>query len=73
MSADAFKNRTKTFAVMVIRLVEALPQNQADKVIRNWLLRSGTSVGANYRIACRAKSPALVFPTFPCRLLTPDP
>ncbi len=58
MNADEFKNRTKAFAIRVIRLVEALPQNQTAKVIGNQLLRCGTSVGANYRAACRAKSPA---------------
>ena len=56
MNADEFKNRTKAFAIRVIRLVEALPQNQTAKVIGNQLLRCGTSVGANYRAACRAKS-----------------
>lgn len=58
MNAGEFKNRTKAFAIRVIRLVEALPQNQTAKVIGNQLLRSGTSVGANYRAACSAKSPA---------------
>jgi len=58
MDADEFKNRTKTFAIRVIRLVEALPTNQTAKVIGNQLLRCGTSVGANYRASCRAKSPA---------------
>ena len=58
MNADEFKNRTKTFAIRVIRLVEALPKNQTAKVIGNQLLRCGTSVGTNYRAACRAKSPA---------------
>jgi four helix bundle protein len=58
MNADEFKNRTKAFAIRVIRLVEALPKNQTAKVIGNQLLRCGTSVGANYRAACRAKSPA---------------
>lgn len=57
-NVDEFKNRTKTFAIRVIRLVEALPQNQTAKVIGNQLLRCGTSVGANYRASCRAKSPA---------------
>ena len=38
--------------------MEALPQNQTAKVIENQLLRCGTSVGANYRAACRAQSPA---------------
>lgn len=58
MNADEFKNRTKTFAIRVIRLVEALPKNQTAKVIGNQLLRCGTSVGANYRAACCGKSPA---------------
>ncbi|HBL23380.1 MAG TPA: four helix bundle protein [Deltaproteobacteria bacterium] len=58
MNADEFKNRTKAFAVRVIRLVEALPKNQIAKVVGNQLLRCGTSVGANYRVACRARSPA---------------
>jgi four helix bundle protein len=58
MNADDFKNRTKAFAIRVIRLVEALPNNQTAKVIGSQLLRCGTSVGANYRAACRAKSPA---------------
>ena len=58
MHADEFKNRTKAFAIRVIRLVEALPKNQTAKVVGNQLLRCGTSVGANYRAACRAKSSA---------------
>jgi len=58
MNADEFKNRTKAFAIRVIQLVEAFPQNHTAKVIGNRLLRCGTSVGANYRAACRAQSPA---------------
>ena len=58
MNADEFKNRTKAFAVRAIRLVEALPKNQTAKVIGHQLLRCATSVGANYRAACRAKSRA---------------
>lgn len=50
------KQRTKSFAIRVIKLVGSLPQNQLGKVISNQLLRSGTSVGANYRAACRARS-----------------
>ncbi len=48
--------RTKQFALRIIRLVEALPKNKVSDVIGRQLLRSGTSVGANYRAACRAKS-----------------
>jgi len=58
MNADEFKNRTKAFALRVIRLVEALPKSRTADVIGRQLLRCGTSVGANYRAACRAKSPA---------------
>jgi four helix bundle protein len=50
--------RTKAFAVRVIRLVEALPNTLTARVIGKQILRSGTSVGANYRAAHRAKSNA---------------
>ena len=52
------KARTKLFALRVIRLVESLPNGKAANIIGNQLLRSGTSVGANYRATCRAKSTA---------------
>ncbi len=58
MNADEFKNRTKKFALRVIRLVEALPRTRASHAIASQLIRSGTSVGANYRAACRARSSA---------------
>lgn len=48
--------RTKSFALRVIRLVDSLPQTGSAGVIGRQLLRSGTSVGANYRAACRARS-----------------
>src|SRR5262245_23242161 len=50
--------RTKQFALRVIKLVDSLPQKRAATVIGNQLLRSGTSVGANYRAARRARSTA---------------
>jgi four helix bundle protein len=53
---DNLKDRTKSFALRIIRLVETLPRGKAGDVIGRQLLRSGTSVGANYRAACRAKS-----------------
>jgi four helix bundle protein len=56
MNEQEFKDRTKKFALRVIKLVETLPRKQTAQVIGNQLLRSGTSVGANYRAACRAKS-----------------
>jgi len=58
MNADEMKKRTKEFALRTIRLVESLPKGKATDVIGKQLLRSGTSVGANYRAACRAKSQA---------------
>ncbi|MDJ0678135.1 MAG: four helix bundle protein [Calothrix sp. MO_167.B42] len=58
MNEEQFKSRTKQLALRVIRLIEALPNNRTANVIGNQLLRSATSVGANYRAACRAKSTA---------------
>ena len=50
------RERTKAFALGVIRLVQDLPRNRAADVIGHQLLRAGTSVGANYRSARRARS-----------------
>ncbi len=50
------KLRTKTFANRVVRLCSALPANWVAQTLGKQLLRSGTSVGANYRAVCRAKS-----------------
>jgi four helix bundle protein len=50
--------RTQAFALRVIRLVDTLPRSAAGQVIGRQLLRSATSVGANYRAACRAQSRA---------------
>ena len=58
MDAEDLKRRTKAFAIRIIRLVEALPNTSTARVIGNQLLRSGTSVEANYRAACRARSQA---------------
>jgi four helix bundle protein len=58
MNREQFKTRTKQLALRVIRLVQTLPQDLITDVIAKQLLRSGTSIGANYRAACRAKSPA---------------
>jgi four helix bundle protein len=58
MKNDALKARTKQFALRVIRLSEALPRSIAGDVLGRQLVRSGTSVAANYRSACRAKSRA---------------
>ena len=58
MDKGAMQQRTKEFALRIIRLVEALPQDKTANVIGRQLLRSGTSVGANYRSSCRARSTA---------------
>jgi len=56
MTADELKLRTKQFALRVIRLVTAMPKTIEGKAIANQLVRCGTSVAANYRAACRARS-----------------
>jgi len=48
--------RTKRYAIRIFKLVEALPRTQAGKTIGNQFIQSGTSIGANYRAACRARS-----------------
>lgn len=58
MDSETLKRRTQQFALRVVRAVEALPNGRASNVIGNQLLRSATSVAANYRAACRAKSAA---------------
>ena len=58
MSNENLKLRTKPFALRVIKLVESLPKDQVSRVLSNQLLRAGTSVGANYRAACRSQSAA---------------
>jgi len=56
MTKDELKKRSKKFALMIIKLVEELPNNMAGRTIGNQIIRSGTSVAANYRTACRARS-----------------
>ncbi len=58
MAAPDLKDRTRAFALRVIRLTESLPRTRTADVIGRQLVRCGTSVGANYRAARRAKSPA---------------
>jgi four helix bundle protein len=58
MNSNELKVRTKNFALRVINLVNALPDGRSAEVMGRQLLRSATSVGANYRAACRAKSTA---------------
>jgi four helix bundle protein len=56
MDEKTFKDRTKKLALQVMRLVENLPHTRSADVIARQILRSATSIGANYRAACRAKS-----------------
>jgi four helix bundle protein len=52
------KNRTKQFALRILKMADALPSNRSGNAIANQIVRSGTSVAANYRPLCRAKSRA---------------
>ncbi len=58
MTKAEMLQRTQAFALRIIRLVEALPPGKTGQALGAQLIRSGTSVGANYRAACRAKSKA---------------
>ena len=58
MTREQMKARTKTYANRIVRLCAALPQDWVARTLGTQLLRSGTSVGANYRAVCRAKSTA---------------
>ena len=58
MDKAELKQRTKTFALRVMKLTDHLPKNSKGRVLGGQLLRSGTSVAANYRAACRARSTA---------------
>src|SRR5687768_16304848 len=58
MSPDDFKRRTFEYGIRIVRLVAALPKGDAPRALGNQLLRAGTSVGANYRAAARARSRA---------------
>ena len=58
MKQNDLQFRTKKFALRIIQLIENLPKSRTSDVIGKQLLRSGTSVGANYRSACRARSTA---------------
>lgn len=58
MNAEDLKRRTKRFALDIINLATSLPKNQVCDVLGYQLLKAGTSVGANYRAACRGRSKA---------------
>jgi four helix bundle protein len=56
MDKNDLKNRTKNFALEIIKLSNLLPKNPESQVIRYQIIKAGTSVAANYRAACRARS-----------------
>src|SRR5579862_5538443 len=58
MTREEMKNRTKVYANRIVKLCSALPGNWIAQTLGKQLLRCGTSVGANYRAVCRAKSNA---------------
>jgi four helix bundle protein len=58
MNADELKERTKQFALRVMRLVDVLPNTPKGRAIASQRVRSGTSVAAKYRAACRGRSKA---------------
>lgn len=58
MNKSELKSRTKKFALRIIKLVDELPNTKAGHTIGNQIIRSGTSIAANYRAACRARSSA---------------
>jgi four helix bundle protein len=56
VSEPDLKKRTKAFALRILKLVDALPKTTAGRALASQIVRSGTSVAANYRAACRARS-----------------
>ncbi|MCL4257207.1 MAG: four helix bundle protein [Anaerolineales bacterium] len=58
MNKQELQKRTKDFALRTIRLIDSLPRSNSASIIGRQLLRSATSVGANYRSACRGRSKA---------------
>jgi four helix bundle protein len=58
MTKEELKDRTKKFALKIIKLIDDLPNTKAGHTIGNQIIRSATSVASNYRSACRARSNA---------------
>ena len=56
MNADQLRARTKQFTLRVMNVVAALPDNAQGRVVQYQLMKSGSSVGANYRAVCRART-----------------
>jgi len=58
MTENDLKDRTKVFALRVLKLIDSLPDCRSGRILAGQLGRSGTSVGANYRASCRSRSSA---------------
>lgn len=58
MDQEELKKRTKTFGLRILNLADALPKSAKGRTVAEQIIRSGMSVGANYRAACRARSKA---------------
>ena len=58
MTTHELKERTKRFAIEVLKLGECIPKTLPGKAVASQVIRAATSVGANYRAACRARSRA---------------
>ncbi|MGZ5436425.1 MAG: four helix bundle protein [Pyrinomonadaceae bacterium] len=56
--AEELKKRTKQFAIRIVKLFRSLPRSEEPRIIGRQMLRSGTSVAANYRAVCRSRSKA---------------
>jgi len=56
MNREELQLRTKQFALRIVKLSSAMPTSVAGRAIASQIVRSGTSVGANYRSSCRARS-----------------
>jgi len=64
MNEIELKGRTKAFALRVLKLVDAMPDTRSSRILAAQLGRSGTSVAANYRAACRSRSTAEMISKF---------
>ena len=56
MTNEQLKNRTKQFSLSILNLIEKMPNSMSTRVVINQIAKSATSVGANYRAVCRARS-----------------
>lgn len=64
MNEIELKGRTKAFALRVLKLIDAMPETRSARILAAQLGRSGTSVAANYRAACRSRSTAEMISKF---------